>query len=977
MKLIKFVYCVLALWILTGSTLVFAEESPPEGIQILHSGYRIDEHLRATSLGYDVSMPYWLFHNYVKRLRVDWVKDFRMSNYRPYFFNQETYLWGNDLDVKTFQELLKSGDFNKIQSKSEIEVLETPDGLSFESNGSSLLVRSLKDLADGNSEYKLRKATLFRLRGGHFMLKLGAADREPLTDPNSWEILMGIDTQLSFRFSQAGVTLQMIGKPQGEELRRIGLIKSLKRENPQALLIHSGNVLAGLSSIRSGQLSLQRQNTLKEAASVGYTAISLGLNEFRAGIEQLKEEQKTHQLQFICANLVENSTPVFPAYRLVRQSEQLIAFIGITSPEDLRFLKGRKIIPDTMKVLPIPTAIDQTLNDILLATGRSPDLVIVVTNSKPKELSEIKAYAKQIQLIISDMDAPYKKIEEQSRIKDWKFNAPIVVRSNNRAVNHLSLTFDKSELTMNNRIIPVTPDMPPDSGLLPARMKVRQEAFADAFDMLLPDVMDIILADQELRDTFTNSAVVKEWLKRGRGTDDLPQDKILFLIQPRLTKELMLTMMSNILIQTFNSELVLLPMDYVMPNLPGALPRLMVYELLQSDGYLERYYLSGKQVKSLMGKSDIYLGGLSYWNKKIWNRVISDREQYKTIVLSDIPLKESLKGVFAKAPVKRRFKLPYTQKEQKVYLRDLFLDYLENLKKQPDKQARLAKLLKPSWNAKQHTFAVQIEDLKLNTKNYNTLNNQSYDKVRVTRVNSPDNLGAGGSGGLALIYDSQDVTWTNKSTAKFDILSVDQENPQENQDDLNFSSQLTLNFFQLNIKEATTQILPFMEVLYDTEFTPTVTKDGVTNPLQSELSGVWGLSLPEGNMLKRFKMGFVVKQDFNNPNRNIEVGANLDLLHQLNVLDWLVWKNDMNIRYLVPSPNDNESDLGFITKWISTLKFSLTENLSLDLTADAFIFQGKLPSTSRPGASVLLSAGLSYDRLWKPNFEPFFKFSEN
>jgi hypothetical protein len=42
------------------------------------------------------------------------------------------------------------------------------------------------------------------------------------------------------------------------------------------------------------------------------------------------------------------------------------------------------------------------------------------------------------------------------------------------------------------------------------------------------------------------------------------------------------------------------------------------------------------------------------------------------------------------------------------------------------------------------------------------------------------------------------------------------------------------------------------------------------------------------------------------------------------------------------------------------------------VTADLFVFQGKVKATRGIGTNSQLRVGLTYDRLWKPRYQPFF-----
>jgi hypothetical protein len=103
---------------------------------------------------------------------------------------------------------------------------------------------------------------------------------------------------------------------------------------------------------------------------------------------------------------------------------------------------------------------------------------------------------------------------------------------------------------------------------------------------------------------------------------------------------------------------------------------------------------------------------------------------------------------------------------------------------------------------------------------------------------------------------------------------------------------------------------------------------------------------------------------------NWELGLQFKFDHELPLTTELKWTNSLDLKYYLPSANDNVSSLGLISQWVSALKVSLTDNLSLRFFADAYLFQGKLPSTSELGSSIILGVGLAYDRLWKPFYEP-------
>ena len=61
-----------------------------------------------------------------------------------------------------------------------------------------------------------------------------------------------------------------------------------------------------------------------------------------------------------------------------------------------------------------------------------------------------------------------------------------------------------------------------------------------------------------------------------------------------------------------------------------------------------------------------------------------------------------------------------------------------------------------------------------------------------------------------------------------------------------------------------------------------------------------------------------------------------------------------------------------IYDWEWGNSFQRTTELTDAYFTDVFAFRGKIPGMLRPGASALLRVGLTYDRRWKPRYQPFF-----
>jgi hypothetical protein len=75
--------------------------------------------------------------------------------------------------------------------------------------------------------------------------------------------------------------------------------------------------------------------------------------------------------------------------------------------------------------------------------------------------------------------------------------------------------------------------------------------------------------------------------------------------------------------------------------------------------------------------------------------------------------------------------------------------------------------------------------------------------------------------------------------------------------------------------------------------------------------------------------------------------------------------------YFLPAHLDGPSTLALRYNMVHELLIPLMDELSLSVAADMFVFQGKVAATRHPATSTLLRVGITYDRRWKPRYQPF------
>jgi len=937
----------------------------------------------ASNYHYGINTPYLLIHDYARE-PLNAVRELRTAGASIYFYHQGLYIWGEKMGVQDFHLFLKQLQQMKPLQKKPIQVLDTPDSIVLEAADQHALVKSLALLAQSRkydqTGIERKEAILETYPGPFYLLRLPEAPLQASSLPEEWEMLLGLQMDLKKTPPLPAHQLLLIGKPEGEGARRSALLKELKGEHQ--LLVDSGNLLEGLSSIHTASLSLQRSNSLHVILQTGYFALNIGAEELQGGLDNLLRESDQFHLPWISSSIRQAGKAVFPAYRLARSGQKVLALIGIGNPDELSPLQEAGLLGKGLEILQPQEALKTALEEIKLSLGREADAVILLTTLEGRALEDLVETSQGIDVVLGDTGAPLQASRESIEAPRDRERLPFKARNNPHALGLLQLDLLPQRVKIENEVLPISFDAAPDPQVLAEIMRIRQKAYLNALDILLPDLGPTLLETPALRQIFLQSTKTRNARKRLEGLTSLSDQDFLRLYPPRMTAEIWSILTSNLLLENFNCEVVLLKSPEDAVYMPGAWPRLLAYELLKQDDTVALYDLSGTQLAALLKLADAswIKGGLSHDNSKVWNRPLQKNAYYRTLISSSLSNRSDFSPILKGSKKREELKNPFSEtpnKREILYLRNILLGFLEKKQSKGKLSKEIEERLLPHWEKKQSLLSLKISDLQLTFSGYNALNNQTYSAVRETRVTSPNNLTYGGRTKLSLIFDNEPLTFTNSVQAKFEGLSLlDESSKQtkftESQDDLVFSSEMQLHLFEFPMFGKEIQLIPYLEGIYDTEFTPTVKPDTqTTNPRQAELSGVAGLTIPAGPVLKAFKTGLALRRDFNVPN-NIELGLNFKLDHDYPLTSALRWNNTLDFKYYLPSPNDNSSSLGLITQWVSAMKVSLTDNLSLRIFADAYLFQGKLPSTSQLGASVILGVGLAYDRLWKPGYESIF-----
>jgi 2',3'-cyclic-nucleotide 2'-phosphodiesterase / 3'-nucleotidase len=159
------------------------------------------------------------------------------------------------------------------------------------------------------------------------------------------------------------------------------LIKRKKAENPNTLMIDSGDTIQGepINYVRTFVRRDQPEPSIAIMNALGYSAMALGNHEFNFGLETLREVEKQAHFPFLSANTVDakSGKPAFPSYVKRAVAGLNVVIVGFTTPlipkwEEPKNYAGLRFddIVETAKVL-IPRIRDKEKADVLIVTMHS------------------------------------------------------------------------------------------------------------------------------------------------------------------------------------------------------------------------------------------------------------------------------------------------------------------------------------------------------------------------------------------------------------------------------------------------------------------------------------------------------------------------------------------------------------------------------------------------------------------------------
>ncbi len=257
--------------------------------------------------------------------------------------------------------------------------------------------------------------------------------------------------------------------PFGGLVRRATLVKELKKDNPQVILLDGGDTLSPYPD------ALSAKYVFLAMEKVGYDAIALGDQELILGRDYIKSEIEKNELPFYSANLTtcqgDTCSYLAPSHLIKEIGNLKVGIISVISPKVFTFFPR-----DKMKDFKVLSA-TETVHGFVDNFRKEVDLIIVVSHSGYEEDVNLAKQIPGIDIIIGG--------HSQTLVKDAVGkNNTLIVQAGEKGqyLGKLDLKFDEKEKRGNHpfssyqyQLLPLTKDIPDDQDVRNLVVEYQQE----------------------------------------------------------------------------------------------------------------------------------------------------------------------------------------------------------------------------------------------------------------------------------------------------------------------------------------------------------------------------------------------------------------------------------------------------------------------------------------------------------------------
>ncbi len=669
-------------------------------------------------------------------------------------------------------------------------------------------------------------------------------------------------------------------------------------------------------------------------------------------------------LEFIATNIDTDIPDLTKKHKIVKIDSTKIGILGLVDP-----LLKVNLAGSVLKNIKLLDPFTAAINEIKKLNRAGVNLIVAFTNMSPSDNARLSEQVKGIHIIIADWYSQGIPYEDQINMEinnggANRFFRPYLKAHNydyGIAVGQLDLTLvpgRNEELYLANirhQLHPVNDQIPGDTsltGYLDDKIPANKIPKGDLY---FPDFADVLAINPKLQ-----------------NIDDVTR-------QGRVSKNLWEKFLARIIRENGPAEVsVIRPLPSFLPQI-GKLHEREVRSWLWTEDEILHCDLKGRDLLRLLGSGEgrkLITNGIV--GGKVLGRSVLPNAYYRVATTNVIyngifkPFFRNAVRVDTKFLIRPNGTLENNKFQgSSIKLRDYILHELKRIRSQGKGKtyhAKIAELLSPEAPF-ERLFSFNFFKPSLWSTLSRSYKGTGYESVPESRIGADNSFVLGINGKFIMTYDAPKAAWDLGVKFGFAKQSAEKNGGEkqisESLDDILIN--LTHRFKgKRNFK-----FQPLARMEYDSEFTATVNKKtGNKNQKQRTLRAVVGINKKPTAKWPRRELAFTAENDF--ASKHDQYGFQYHSRGRFPLdLGWKVIYNlTHNINYHLPSKDDTARELSFKINSIHELQIPLFGDISMTFTADFFIFRGKLDINKRPGLSMLYRVGLTYDRLWKPKYQP-------
>jgi hypothetical protein len=724
----------------------------------------------------------------------------------------------------------------------------------------------------------------------------------------------------------------------------------------------------GMADSKRARLDFAALGALDYSVIVPYEAeLSLGV----AALDSVRATQP--EIVTLGSNVHGGPTGLMMPRLIVTSGRLKIGLVGLVSPR-LADRLPRKILSQYTFEPPDVAA----KREVSKLRDAGADAVIVLSNMDPAENAAVAERVDGIDAIVADLPVRWSPevIHQRVELPDRPYarlgSPALIARSaaNGVAVGRLTLEFHTRTVGSEQRLFlaalehhldPVTDRTPPDTNLVRRIAAMAAPVSRERGDLMFPAFVDLATRHPNLRD-------FDETTKQGRASQPLWE-----------------SFMARLLRRRAHAEVAVIRRLDQFPPLIGKLHENEIDAWLWTEDQIVVMDVRGSALRALLNgdvRRELATSGINLAAGTVQGHKLDDNVYYRVATV-DL-LRDGARNLGAGRRVRDRFvigtdgDLVADRTGASISLRNLVLGELKRVRveaKGDDFIDRVAELMSPGAPFVRLTYFT-FDRPTLYVSANSVQGRDGYGSVSESRVTSADawvvgaathlvltneRMRSGTDWGLTMAYGRQGVTSGSAPQVG------------ESSDDLKWDVTLRPSF--RSAKPGAFR--PFARGLFDTEFTPT--RDPVTtarNPRQMALRASSGWLMLARPRLRRAEFALAVENDFGRPNVQFGLQALSDWQQPVGIVNRLgiapaTYRFRNEATYFLPAPHDGPSSLALKFNMIHELIIPLLDELSLSVAADIVAFQGKTDANRHLAVSSLLRVGITYDRQWKPRYQPF------